>query len=286
MNPRPIDEALLAGGTARFDAILGTFQEAYQAHVPFREDRELAGELCAEARPVLEALAQAIESGPPHGQAHEAIALVSLLCRRAGLRGATPSAAQALLRALSTALAAAGLVLGEALELRVQMVGFEGYCGGRDERSTRANAEVLRQSQVMCMLAPRCAAAFLAANPESEQLALVLDEVGKLALHHDALACLVDVSRLTLTAEDTARALFDGLSTLASLGTSPLLYAPSGQLETYLDKFSAAVPSLQCFTDFGEALTAAFVESGYELKARRRWPRDLFSRGRSSGSRS
>jgi hypothetical protein len=267
------------------EAILDAFREAYADHVPFREDRALTDELCAEARPVLEALAQAVLGDLPHDQAHEALALISLLCRRAGLRGATPSAAHALLRALGASLSSVGLAIGEPLAQRVQMVGFEGYCGGRDERAVRESAELLRQSQVRCMLAPRCAAAFLSGNPEPEQLSLVLDDLGKLALHHDALACLVDVSRLALAREDTARALFDGLSTLASLGTTPLVYAGRGQLDAHLERFSAAVPGLVCFGDFSEALTATFAEAGHELKARRRWPRDLFSRGRPTGSR-
>jgi hypothetical protein len=267
------------------EAILDAFREAYQAHVPFREDRALTDELCAEASPVLDALAQAVIGELTHEEAHEALALVSLLCRRAGLRGATPSAAQALLRALSKALSSAGFALAEPLAVRVEMLGFEGYCGGRDERQVRESAALLRHSQVQCMLAPRCAVAFLSGSHEPDQLSLVLDELGKLALHHDALVCLVDVSRLQLEHEEVARALFDGLSTLASLGTTPMVFAARGQLDAHLEKFSPAVPGMQCFGDFNEAITAALAEAGHELKPRRRWPRDLFSRGRSSGSR-
>jgi hypothetical protein len=65
----------------------------------------------------------------------------------------------------------------------------------------------------------------------------------------------------------------------------PFVYAARGQLDAHLARFSPAVPGLQCFGDFAEALTATFTEAGHELKARRRWPRDLFSRGRPTGSR-
>jgi hypothetical protein len=126
---------------------------------------------------------------------------------------------------------------------------------------------------------------FLSGKHESERLSLVLDELGRLALRNDVAACLVDLSRLDLSSEDVARAVFDGLATLTSLGVVPVVHAPAEEARAHVQRFAPAVDGALFVADFVEAVQAALHSAGHELKPRRRWPKDLFSRGKSSGSR-
>jgi hypothetical protein len=216
----------------------------------------------------------------PLDQAHEAFALVTLLCRRAGLLGVTPAAAHALVRALHLSLRSAAPALAAELVTRIEVVSFEGYCSGRDERIANAHRAQLRRSQVLEVLAPHCVLGVFSGEQSPASLSLLLDELGRLALHHEAPVCLIDVTRLVLSDEDVQRALFDGLATLSSLGMRPLVVASGEAWQRACVRFAQVTADCVLLPSFASAVQEALAEAGHELKPKRRWPRDLFSRGR------
>src|SRR5690606_31258090 len=108
-------------------AMLRTFEQAYRAEVPFREDGDLGQDLAAEVRPVLEALSEVASASVESKHLHEAYALLTLLARRAGLLGATPSAALGLLSAIVAGLEAGAVTVPPPLQRELCMVVVEGY---------------------------------------------------------------------------------------------------------------------------------------------------------------
>jgi hypothetical protein len=270
---------------APIESLLDVFGRAFEAKTLFREDRLLLPELAREAQPVIEALVESLETGSPIEQAHEACALVRLLSRRAALLSATPTALVALSEALFAALDAAGFAHDASFDWRLRVLAHEGYSAGRDERLSAENAHMLSASQVLTVLAPRCVFAFLSGRHEPERLAPVLDELGRIALRQDAASCLVDLSRLELDREEIARVVFDGLGTVASLGVVPVIHCPRPEAAAHVERFAAAAHGALFVPDFLEAVQAALEAAGHELKPRRRWGKDLFSRGKAPGSR-
>jgi hypothetical protein len=270
---------------ASIECLLQTFVRAYEKKTLFREDRLLSDELAREAQPVIDALTQSLHEGVSIEHAHEACALVTLLLRRAALLSATPTAAVALVDALLEAVREGGFACDDACAWRLRVLGAEGYSVGRDERLAADSAGMLKQAQVLTVLAPRCVCAFLSGKHEPERLMPVLDELGRQALRHDAASCLVDLSRLDLSQEEVARVVFDGLATIASLGVVPVVYAPSPEGAANVQRFAAAVSEAVFCSEFAEAVQTALVQAGHELKPRRRWGKELFSRSKSSGQR-
>ena len=263
---------------APIESLLDAFARAFEEKTLFREDRQLLAELSREAQPVIEALVESLDVGSSIDQAHEACALVRLLSRRAALLCATPTALVALAEALLSAIAAAGFADDSSIAWRLRVLAFEGYSAGRDERLQAENAQMLSASQILTVLAPRCVCAFFSGRHEPERLAPVLDELGRIALRQDAAACLVDLSRLELASEDIARVVFDGLATLTSLGVVPVVYCPREEAHEHVQRFASVVEGALFVPDFLEAVQAALAAAGHELKPRRRWGKDLFSR--------
>ena len=176
--------------------MLETFDQAYRSGVPFAEDRVLGPDLVHEVAPVLETLARALHADENTG-CHEAYALLTLLGRRAGVLGATPTAALVVLRAMVTALEGAGIQPGAALREELTMVLLEGYCGGRDERMGSEFRKSMLRSQVSLRLASRCRYLALSGPLDPEALEQVFEEAAREFLREDARACLLDLTRLS-----------------------------------------------------------------------------------------
>lgn len=204
-------------------AILAAFGRSYLASSPFKQDRELVDELRAEARPVIEALLFADKAGSADVNAiehHEGLAMVTLLGRRAGALGATPSAVLALVPSLSAGFRDAGKPLSPAIHQALQAMCMEGYVAGREEHLQRDFAQRTAQAQPIVRVAPRCLAVFLAGHHDADDLAEVIDRLGRTMLDANALGCVVDLERLEEPAPDRAAEVFNADAAARMLGAT------------------------------------------------------------------
>ncbi|MFT3922649.1 MAG: hypothetical protein QM778_08960 [Myxococcales bacterium] len=262
------------------EAMLAIFERAYRQGVAFREDRLLGPDLSHEVRPVLEALAQLGPGASDDTCCHEAYALLTLLGRRAGVLGATPTAALALLQALFAALSEEDSALSSELEMRCQVVVLEGYCAGRDERVTAELRASVAKHQVSLSLAPRCRYLALAGPLELDALEQVLDEAARDFLRDDALACLLDVSRLDgWPSERMARALLEFCLACRALGGSVVMVGLGAELHGELQRLGMSGDSVAVAASFAVGLAQVLDSAGHELRpSRSRWAKSLFGR--------
>jgi hypothetical protein len=253
----------------RIQAMLRAFEQAYAAAVPFREDGALGADLTTEVRPVLEALADI--QGADGEPRHEAYALLTLLGRRAGVLGATPSAALGLLAALLEGLASVGHRVAPGERDQLAMVLLEGYCVGRDERVTRGLKRANTDGQVWLRLAPRCYAGFLAGAVEADAAEQVLDAWARALLQHDARSCVLDVTRVQADhPEPPARPVVSFCHTAFSLGVGVHLVRPHPELFSALVEVGLYESRATVFDSFEAALAAGMRAVGYALSGRRR----------------
>lgn len=264
---------------------LGVFAAALASASPFREDSALVPSLLDEADPVLSALARGYRSGGPvpgvearasmreqpplRATLSEGFALFNLLCRRAGVLGATPTVCLVLARAVVLALRSEGIELSPASIDDLMVVAVEGYSAGRDElreRSLRASAE---RSQVLFPLAAHCYFACLADNLLPDQLERILDDFARQLFRAEARVVLLDISRLDEPGEDAARALVSFLRTLDGLGVELWLHESAPRFAAWFAKLELSVRVRQA-ADLGDGITRALAAAGYEVHKRGR----------------
>lgn len=257
------------------------FRERYAAGAPFREDRGLAPELGLEASPVLSALATAIArggdlSGPEH---HEALAMVTLLGRRAGNLGATPTAALTLVPALAHALGPGGASLADGPLTALCM---EGYVAGREERIREEAVQIARDAAPLGMLAERCAGLFLGGQLTAEAIAELVDRLGSLMLRSDAAAAVVDVGRLRSPDRERAAEVVAADGTARMLGARCVFVG----LEPWLAELGPDALDRDLLLrepDLASGLRHALDLAGISLRAQRTLPgrlRAFLARGR------
>jgi hypothetical protein len=261
------------------EAMLETFDLAYRSGVPFAEDRILGADLAHEVAPVLETLARAALAGGT-ADCHEAYALLTLLGRRAGLLGATPSAALAVLRAIVAALAGAGFETAAVDREQLTMVLLEGYCAGRDERVCGDLRASVVRSQVSFALASRCRYVAVAGPLDADALEQVLDGAAREFLRDDGVGCLVDVSRLDVHPnERVARALLEFFLQCRAVGGNLVLTGAAPELVRELRALGLSDTVALVVDDLAEAMTQVLAWSGHELRPLRpSWTRLLFAR--------
>lgn len=256
---------------SRLEVMCSALRAWFCERAPFREDRVLADELCREAEPVLRALCVA-EGPDPSGALYEGFALVNLLGRRAGLLGATPSAALAACRGLAEALAAGDARLPASAREQLEAVCFEGYCSGRDDRLREQVLGELMVQQLELPLAPRCHALVLSGAPSHEALEAWLDGAMRSLFRADARCAVVDAARLQLADDAGARIIASALITAASLGTHVALVATHGVLLRFVEPL-ALREQLSQHPSFAAALAHALRLAGHTR--RRSWPEAL-----------
>jgi anti-anti-sigma regulatory factor len=261
--------------------MLRAFDARLERALPFREDAALLRELGAELQPVLQTLAcaYAVPADSGASAAHEGFSLFNLLARRAGLLGATPSAAPALARGVVSALEAAACQLSAAQRDDLLLVALEGYAAGRDERRARELCRDGADDQVSCELAPGCFAIFLAGAPAGERLEPLLDELSRRLFRADARSLLLDLSRLSDLDEEGARALLHFGATLGGLGTQVFLCGAE-RLDAWRERLG--LPELGAHSEarFEAARDAALGAAGYELRRTRGRAREWLERVR------
>ena len=227
--------------------------------------------------PVLEALCFALDHRPaaeddstPLGS-HEGLAMLTLLGRRAGVLGITPTAALSIAPALADALSVAEHKVTEGVRGTLQMVSMEGYVAGREERLLREGAERAAGALTWTTLAPRCLALWLAGEHEPEALRSVADDFGRELLRQDAASCLVDVTRLSEPTLERAREVMGVAHTARTLGVACFLVGASAAWQRLLfsDAFEAA--PVQRFDTTEAALPDALAAAGVVMKPAKGW---------------
>jgi hypothetical protein len=267
----------IATSSGSVEAMLASFQQLYRSRVPFSEDGHLAPELASEARPVLEALSEGA-AATTGSSCHEAYALLTLLGRRAGVLGATPTAALSLAEALAAALIAGGIALATEVQRELGMVMLEGYCAGRDERNTHLLRTSVARGQRSLRLAPRCHCLVISGPLEEDALRATLEEAARDLLRHDAVSCLVDLDKLDCPAsEAAARAVLELCLAGRSLGGTVVLVGVSDALRVELQALGLAHSGAILCTDIGKGLQLALECAGHEIRPlRSRWAKALF----------
>jgi len=257
--------------------MLAIFRQHYEEAVPFKEDRALAADLAEQARPVFEALSEPV-LGAGSEPDHEALALLNLLSRRAGLLGATPAAALGLCRGIEAALKGAEQPLAASAVDQLALVILEGYVAGRDERVTcdlrRASVEGL----ALLPIAPPAFALVVAGHFQADDLWPRLEEIERELLRADARALALDVRSLRYEGDDVPRLFCGLLITSRSLGVSAFVCGlEAHEQRPWLDAGLGAI-ELERVPTFDQAVAKALACVELELKPRRRWPGPLFRR--------
>ncbi len=257
-------------------ANLSAFEAELACRLPFREDAALLAALMTEVPPALDALArgyrisQSGSGGQDKAALSEGFALFNLLCRGAGLLGATPTASVALARATIAALQKQGVALPEACREELCVIAVEGYSAGRDELRERSLREIAAQSQVWFALAPRCFCVFLAGSLLPDALERLCEDLARHLFRAQARSALVDVSRLHEVGEDQARAVVAFARTLAGLGVEVTLYEERERLAPWYVQLDLRMPGVHQSRDLPEAIARSLQAAGYDLRARGR----------------
>jgi hypothetical protein len=257
----PYTVAVAAGAAALIESAAERFAELFTQRVSLAGDRALAGDLAVEARPVFEALlvgaagAARIDAREP--ELREAIALASLLGRRAAVLGATPSAAISIAPLLIEALGRADL---EALRDTIAAVSIEGYCAERDDQAAALAHRRAADAMPIVELAPGVIAFFPAGVQEPDELERVIDDLGRRLLERDARACVVHLGGLREPDRDRAGRVLAVRSTCAMLGVECVI---SGLSEAWARAAREARVELEELTiepDLSAALRRAGIE--------------------------
>lgn len=262
--------------SSALDANLCAFEQELASALPFREDAALLGALLPDLPPVLFALRtgyrSSVELRPAQARAplSEGFALFNLLCRRAGVLGATPTASLALARALVAALRADGLALSAGCADDLALIAVEGYSAGRDELRERSLRTITSESQVWFPLAPRCFGLFLAGSFLPEALERVLDDLARQLFRAEARSVLLDVSRLYEAGEDQARAIVTFTGTLTGLGVDVTVFEGDTRFQPWFERLDLVKHGVRQCSALPEALARVLTAAGYDLRARGR----------------
>jgi anti-anti-sigma regulatory factor len=254
------------------------FRDCFVAGAAFREDKELAADLCEQAAPVLEALTRGLDGA--QGVDHEAACLISLLGRRAALQGGTPTALLAIERGLLEAVRATGDALDEARTTKLATILIEGYVAGHDER-VRADAQrSLSRAHRLIELSPRVFAICVLDGVAPDALSPALEEAERELLRRNATSLLVDVSALTSASEELYRLVFHLCATGGQLGVHVVMVGLSDETAQSLSGLRIDLSSIERTDTFVQGLEAALRAAAIELKPRRRWTGPLFRKAR------
>jgi hypothetical protein len=251
------------------DRAAARFGELLAASAAIEADRALASELAIEARPVAYALLEGIAGvdriEPRAPELREAIALASLLGRRAAILGATPTAAVRIAEHLLAAIPEANA--GSLLEA-LSGACIEGYVAAREDvAEERASARAAAAIPIV-ELAPGVFAIFPAGVQEPEQLERVMDELGRRMLERDARACVVHVAGVQELDRERAAQIFAAQSTCSMLGVYCVFSGIDHAWERAAREARIDLREVVVETDLHAALRGALARAGYELSTK------------------
>lgn len=248
-------------------------RETFPERVPLRCDRELADALALEARPVAEALLEGLAgtaSADPHsGELREAIAMASLLGRRAADLGATPSGTLTLIATLTELASREDPRALEVLD-SLREVAIEGYVAAREERMEREAAQ--RTADAIAILEPvsGCLVIALAGQQDADELERVLEEAGRRLLERNAKACVVDTGQLRQADADRARQVFAFDATCRMLGVACIFASVAPEWRRAARDAGFDTDALRLAPDFATGVAMALEACGLELRSRDR----------------
>lgn len=256
----------MEGEPDEIDRALVAFRGALR--VPFREDARLSEELCAEAAPVIDALAFAIRAagGAPSAlEYREGLAMGALLGRRAALQRATPTVSLVLADAIVAALAELGLDTSDEASAALRAVLVEGYCAAIEERIRDDASARAAGALVPWRIAPRCWLILVAGEHAPEPLVTAMDRACRALLDADARSCLVHVAIAGEATEDLAAEIFGWAATARMIGVDAVF---SGVDARWREAARARLdPSdLALCATFEEGLGRALELAGAELR--------------------
>lgn len=251
--------------------VVERFRERFPALVALARDRALAEPLAIETRPVAEALLEGLAGAggvdPQRGELRETLALASLLGRRAAVLGATPSAALAIVPALTDAASPEDARAAELVE-PLRAVCLEGYVAAHDEAwEERADR---RAAGAIPILEPAagCVVVAPAGVQDADRLEEVLEELGRRLLDRDARACVVDASGLREPDPERARRLFGIEATCRMLGVACIFAGVSAPWARAASEAGLDLAELRTAPDFAAGLAAALDACGLEVRPR------------------
>lgn len=265
----------------RISRVLEELERRYAGTTPFRQDRDLAPELALEARPAVESLLLAAEAPPEERPRvldhHEGLAMVTLLGRRAGNLGATPTAVLGLVRSVGEAFEAIGLPLGEALMRDLGAVCLEGFVAGREEHVAERAAERAAEGQLVTRVVEGCVLLTLGGEHAPERLEEVVDAFGRKLLSADAKSGLVDMTRLVAPTPDRAAEVFSAHATARMLGAHCVFVGATEEWLAVARQGRVDTELLLLEPTFEAGLRHALRLAGWELRRSSRLPEPLRS---------
>ena len=261
--------------------VLTAFRSCWQARVPMAADADLAAEIALEARPAMHALLHAATNERVDDLAslehHETLAMVTLLGRRVGILGASPTAMLTVVPSLLESARAQGLELAGSIDEALTTAFAEGYVRGREERLHADHAERALAAAPIVPIAPGCLALVASGDHDPDTLEALVEAFGRRLLNEDARACIVDLSTLTGTSRAHAAAILSADATAKMLGVRCVFSSASPELRVAATHITDHA-SLEFANDFAEALTLVLPTCGLTLT--RRGLRGLLERAR------
>lgn len=274
------------------------FGDRFASRVTLACDRHRAPELAIEARPVIEALLQGLRglredsaaalrgedrrelvspdgtrpAGPPidprANELREAVALASLLGRRAGILELTPTAVLEIVPALLDAVRREGYAEAEQLASTLTAVSLEGYVAARDERLEERASRRAADAVPIIELVPQCFAFFPAGLQSPEELERLADEVGRRLLERNAVACLVHAGALSRPDRERAASLLGLHSAGQMLGVQCIFSGLDEGWRRAAEEAHLDLTGVRLEPTLSAGLHAALHACGYELRRR------------------
>lgn len=253
------------------ERIAQRFGERFAEALALSRDRAVAPELAIEARPVAEALVDGVRTASridaDDGALREAVALASLLGRRAAVLGATPTAALGIVPCLIDATAELE-PRARGLTEPLRAVCMEGYVAAREEaldaRAARRAAEAIGVVEP----ARGCVLVIVAGVQDADELELAFDDIGRRLLDRDTRACVVDVGGLKSPEPESARQLFALHATCTMLGARCIFTRVSDAWQRAARDAGLDMKHVQIEPELATGLREALAVVGVGLKPR------------------
>ncbi|MEZ4254442.1 MAG: hypothetical protein R3A78_01810 [Polyangiales bacterium] len=259
----------------RREAVIARFRAAYEAGSPFREDRAQAEELATEARAVVDTVLETLGEGRDDASARgECLAMVTLLGRRSGSLGVTPTAGLSLVRALLSALAEESVVVPAPFVRELESMALEGFLAGREERAEDEHKERLAGAHSVLDVAPGVLGVVLSGEMDAVRIASIVDRLGREMLRRNARACVVDLSGLVGETPDRASEVFNADVAARMLGAKCVFAGVSPAWLEAAREGRVTLEVLRMAPTFEAALAMALDGAGLSIrpKALRWWP--------------
>lgn len=257
----------LEGLSARAEELARSFADSLTQRLRLGRDRALREELAWETRPLVQALIEGIDGAEridrEAPELREALALASLLGRRAAALGATPTAALHVAPALVEQLGEAAPLLDPLREVIV-----EGYVSEREEALQAEGARRAAGAIPIVRLVPGLFVSLPRGDQAAEHLEEHADELGRRLLDGDARALIVHAVGLERPDRERASHLFGVHAACTMLGVTAIFAGVGDDWTAAARERGVDVEELRLVRTLDEALEMALTECGYVLRPR------------------